>query len=59
MRGQAPTSSRLVAALILTGLALVSCTAGCNPTAEAEGDAGTARVRVAIVPPGRKLRIPA
>jgi ABC-type sugar transport system substrate-binding protein len=52
MRGQAPTSSRLVAALILTGLALVSCTAGCNPTAEAEGDAGTARVRVAIVPPG-------
>jgi ABC-type sugar transport system substrate-binding protein len=52
MRQRAQASSGLFATFILTSVVLVSCTAGCNPTAKTEGDAGAARIRVAIVPPG-------
>jgi len=52
MRRQAQVSRGLVVALILTSMALISCTFGCNSTSKTEGDTGASGVRVAIVPPG-------
>jgi len=52
MRRQAQVSRGLGVALILTSVALISCTFGCNSTSKTEGDTGASEVRVAIVPPG-------
>ena len=52
MRRQAQVSRGLVGLLILAGVALISCTFGCNSTGKTKGDAGASGIRVAIVPPG-------
>ena len=52
MRRQARASRELVAALILTSVALISCTSGCNSMGKTEGGTIASGVRVAIVPPG-------